>query len=208
MNSLRLATSREPPVLALYQLKSGTLTGIAPIATNSIPSQTTIFHEQWSNVADLRPRPDQHSIQVSPSFHLPMRNSGRYLAHSFDGNCKVVVQSPIASSSSSSLSDCSPRLDGLFREHCDRDVAATTGGTLHVVARRDIAAGEVLSFDYNCTEWEMANPFVDDKTGKTVGGCKRLTHEEKERMLETDGIARHIRELIFKERAVLQAARR
>ncbi|KAI9025389.1 hypothetical protein DFJ74DRAFT_664209 [Hyaloraphidium curvatum] len=38
---------------------------------------------------------------------------------------------------------------------------------LSLVAIRDVAAGEVLSFDYDSTEWEMAEPF-DCRCGADV----------------------------------------
>ena len=46
------------------------------------------------------------------------------------------------------------------------------------VARHDIAAGEILSFDYNTTEWEMSSPFEcrcgSDTCVGTVAGFKLL----------------------------------
>ena len=46
-----------------------------------------------------------------------------------------------------------------------------------VVARRPIAAGDELRFDYNTTEWEMAEPFVCNcRTPRCVGVALGFAH--------------------------------
>jgi hypothetical protein len=62
-----------------------------------------------------------------------------------------------------------------------------TADAVEFVARRDIATGEFLSFDYNTTEYFMATPF-ECKCGSevclgTVGGFKLLSPEHRAKIL-------------------------
>lgn len=62
------------------------------------------------------------------------------------------------------------------------DLVVTADAVLFV-ARRDITTGEILSFDYNTTEWFMATPFEcrcgSDICVGTVGGFKLLSPERR-----------------------------
>jgi len=58
-----------------------------------------------------------------------------------------------------------------------------------------IKAGTYLTFNYNTTEWDMDNSFTDWLTGETVQGFSHLTSEEKDKLLATNLVAAHIREL-------------
>ena len=72
----------------------------------------------------------------------------------------------------------------LTHHSCDPNGDLTTTPEAVVfVARKDIAPGEILSFDYNTTEWSMVAPFEcrcgsDDCVG-TVGGFKLLPLERR-----------------------------
>jgi hypothetical protein len=62
-----------------------------------------------------------------------------------------------------------------------------TADAVVFVARRDIATGEFLSFDYNTTEYFMATPF-ECKCGSevcvgTVGGFRLLSPEQRAKIL-------------------------
>ena len=48
-----------------------------------------------------------------------------------------------------------------------------------LVAIRDIAKGEEITFDYNANEWDMATPFECMATGRKVRGYKYLSAEER-----------------------------
>jgi len=58
-----------------------------------------------------------------------------------------------------------------------------------------IKAGTGLTFNYNTTEWDMAEPFTDWATGDKVQGFSHLASEEKDTLLATNLVAAHIREL-------------
>mmetsp|Transcript_19481 Transcript_19481/g.27177 ORF Transcript_19481/g.27177 Transcript_19481/m.27177 type:complete len:191 (+) Transcript_19481:1-573(+) len=58
-----------------------------------------------------------------------------------------------------------PNVEMNFDDKCDL--------TINVVAKRDIAEGEELMFDYHSTESDMACPFVDLETGKPVQGVMK-----------------------------------
>eukprot|EP00924_Labyrinthula_sp_SR-Ha-C_P008318 snap_masked-scaffold_11-processed-gene-9.30-mRNA-1 protein AED:0.04 eAED:0.04 QI:0/-1/0/1/-1/1/1/0/173 len=55
---------------------------------------------------------------------------------------------------------------------------------------KDVKEGEELSFNYNCTEWDMNSPFVCQcakcQGRKMVQGFKHLEDEEKVEMLENE----------------------
>jgi len=58
-----------------------------------------------------------------------------------------------------------------------------------------IEAGTCLTFNYNTTEWDMAEPFTDWTTGEKVQGFSHLPSKEKEMLLATNLVAAHIRQL-------------
>ena len=51
-----------------------------------------------------------------------------------------------------------------------------------LIAIRDIAEGEEITFDYNTNEWDMATPFECMATGRKVRGYKHLSAEERARI--------------------------
>lgn len=106
-------------------------------------------------------RGDRYSIQVGVDRHLKPGGSGEG-----DGT----EASPWKFLNHS----CDPNLEVDLDEAC-------------FVARREIAKGEELSFNYLTTEWEMASPF-DCICGSStcfgsIRGFKHLPREEQERLL-------------------------
>jgi uncharacterized membrane protein YeiB len=85
---------------------------------------------------------------------------------------------------------------GSLNHGCDPNVAIDIPRRV-IVARRPIAAGEQLRFDYNTTEWELAEPF-DCHCGAPwcVGVARGFAHLSlaRQRILFGDG-APHIRAL-------------
>ena len=51
-----------------------------------------------------------------------------------------------------------------------------------LVAIREIAEGEEITFDYNTNEWDMATPFECMITGRKVGGYKHLNAQERDQI--------------------------
>lgn len=74
--------------------------------------------------------------------------------------------------------------------HCDPNVAACVGeegeGTFDFVTLRDIAAGEMVTFNYTTTEWDMNTPFVclcgSPKCAGTIQGFKHLKEADQQRL--------------------------
>ncbi|KAK3276561.1 hypothetical protein CYMTET_15373 [Cymbomonas tetramitiformis] len=62
-----------------------------------------------------------------------------------------------------------------------------------IVAAADIPAGEMLTFNYNTTEWAMDEPFDDWITGQKVQGFLHLSKTEQKRLLTSNLVAQHIR---------------
>lgn len=54
---------------------------------------------------------------------------------------------------------------------------------VEVVAAKEVAAGDALSFDYNSNEWEMDEPFTDWKTGESVQGFRHAKPERQQHLL-------------------------
>lgn len=75
-----------------------------------------------------------------------------------------------------------------------------------IVADRDMSPGEPITFDYNTTEWAMAEPFTCNcETARpcNVGGASTMTAEESARWLqESNGkhAWAHIQELLLDAR--------
>ena len=63
---------------------------------------------------------------------------------------------------------------------------------VEIVARRDIEADTPLSFNYNSTEFRMAEPFTDWSTGELVCGFEGATEEERGWLLENGLVAQHV----------------
>jgi hypothetical protein len=71
-----------------------------------------------------------------------------------------------------------------YLNHACQPNAAVVGRGL--IALRDIAAGEEVTFDYNRNEYEIAEPFAchcGACGGRTIRGFKHLSAEEQARLL-------------------------
>ena len=66
-------------------------------------------------------------------------------------------------------------------------VVTPDGLALHAVARRPISRGEIISFDYNSNEWDMATPFsclcATPSCVGNIAGFKNLAEAEQVRLL-------------------------
>ena len=85
---------------------------------------------------------------------------------------------------------------GSLNHGCDANVAIDVERRV-IVARREIAAGDELRFDYNTTEWDLAEPFVCNCGASTcVGVAMGFAHlsSARQQILLRDA-APHIRAL-------------
>lgn len=78
------------------------------------------------------------------------------------------------------------------RQPCTR-IDTSRSDRIDVVSTTDIAADTPLSFNYNTTEWSMAEPFMDWRSGETVGGFSAAGQEEQQWLLQSGLVASHIR---------------
>ena len=67
--------------------------------------------------------------------------------------------------------------------------------TVDFVSQTKIEAGQALTFNYNTTEWSMAEPFEAWGCTENVQGFAHLCPADQEWLLATDKVAPHIREL-------------
>mmetsp|Transcript_45848 Transcript_45848/g.90839 ORF Transcript_45848/g.90839 Transcript_45848/m.90839 type:complete len:198 (+) Transcript_45848:78-671(+) len=86
-----------------------------------------------------------------------------------------------------------------FSPNCYASVDPKPPHAIEIIALRDIAPGDELSFDYSTTEWDMAAPFVDVGTGTSCQGFKHLPPEQKKALLERGVVPAHILRLWVKE---------
>lgn len=63
---------------------------------------------------------------------------------------------------------------------------------VELVARRDVPADTPLTFNYNSTEYRMAEPFTDWETGELVGGFSQAPDEERKWLLDNDLVSPHV----------------
>lgn len=79
---------------------------------------------------------------------------------------------------------------------------------VHIVSRIAISEGVALSFDYNTTEWSMAEPFDDWSTlGRiVVQGFSHASSDEQQRLLASGFVAPHIREMYEEVRKGVRTA--
>ena len=63
--------------------------------------------------------------------------------------------------------------------------------------------GVTLTFNYNTTEYSMAEPFIDWVTGSLVGGFKNAGHEEQQKLISSGLVAAHVLELFHASGMVL-----
>jgi hypothetical protein len=84
---------------------------------------------------------------------------------------------------------------------------ADTGENLNFITLRDMEAGELLSFNYNTTEWDMATPFTCGMTATQVSGFSSLDLS-KQRFLASEGlIVPHVYSLWREQKQAKDAAR-
>lgn len=125
---------------------------------------------------------------------LPLR--GHIKDHASRYSIQVGVDRHLEPDSTISGGGAGPSPWKFLNHSCDPNLSIDLAAECFV-ARRPIAAGEELSFNYLTTEWEMATPF-DCHCGSPncfgrIAGFKHLTAEEQERLLAE--VAPHIRKL-------------
>lgn len=125
---------------------------------------------------EARPFPSRYSIQVDANLHIEPPDGGNGAPASMHASWRFLNHS------------CEPNLAVDFE-------------TWHLVAVRDVAAGEELSFNYLTTEWDMATPFQCGCGAhgcfRHIGGFKHLTPPERARLIGR--AAPHIRRLVDEE---------
>jgi len=121
-----------------YEAESLVLTG----RTRRDPAATTTNSSSSSSSSSA------HSIQTGWDEHVIMDLPARFLNHACGSGANVGVRLPATSSRNSSIR---------------RDEGQTVGDSgmpvYDFVAKRDIAAGEQLFFDYETTEYQLQSPF-------------------------------------------------
>jgi len=93
---------------------------------------------------------DAHSIQTSPYHHVRMDLPARFLNHACGSGANVGVRLPSSSTATAAKKQ-------QFTNDNNNDNDWTT--VYEFVAKRDIARGEQLRFDYETTEWALQSPF-------------------------------------------------
>lgn len=68
-------------------------------------------------------------------------------------------------------------------------------GTVDIVSQTRIEPGQPLTFNYNTTEWSMAEPFEAWGGTEMVEGFSHLCPAQQQWLVATDKVAPHIREL-------------
>ena len=89
-----------------------------------------------------------HSIQTARDEHVIMDLPARFLNHACGSGANVGVRLPASSSRNSSI-----------RREEGQAVGDSRTPVYDFVAKRDIAAGEQLFFDYETTEYQLQSPF-------------------------------------------------
>lgn len=80
-----------------------------------------------------------------------------------------------------------------FRPSCYCRIVEPAEQPIDIVALRRIRRGEVISFDYSTTEWELTEGgFTDAESGRQCAGFKFLAEHEKLRLLAAGVLPRHI----------------
>jgi hypothetical protein len=69
---------------------------------------------------------------------------------------------------------------------------AVSPASVEIVTLSAVVAGEPLTFNYNTTEYEMAEPFDDWTTGGKVAGFKHASAEERSRLVADNMVAPHV----------------
>jgi len=61
--------------------------GVKTVALQDVPQGQVVFRES----GDISSSPTMHSIQIGVTRHLNIQGEARFLSHSFQPNCKVVI---------------------------------------------------------------------------------------------------------------------
>eukprot|EP00928_Gymnodinium_smaydae_P034208 TRINITY_DN24300_c0_g1_i1.p1 TRINITY_DN24300_c0_g1~~TRINITY_DN24300_c0_g1_i1.p1 ORF type:complete len:266 (-),score=67.42 TRINITY_DN24300_c0_g1_i1:248-1045(-) len=106
-------------------------------------------------------------------------------------------------------SHCEIQGEGRFTSHsfepnCRIRVVEMSSHPIDFVALRDIQKGETLSIDYTCTEWELAEPFLEAQSGQPCQGFKHLPLERRLQLLRSGFLPPHILQLWLLEQAELK----
>ena len=121
--------------------------------------QGEIIFETAIDSAPLLSEPNMYSVQVSSTQHIVVDSTFSYTQHSCDPNAKCQVRN----------------------------------GCLQLVATRDIELihdedHQVLSFDYDLSEWHMSHPFdcqcKSDQCRGRIAGFKHLSEEKAKELLK------------------------
>jgi SET domain len=142
------------------------------VSLRAAVAENTLLLSVSRSERSISPRPAWDTLQVSESEHAKFGNKALKLNHARDPNTRIALVFTSSESSESAL---------LFER-------------VDVVSTREIRAGEALTFNYNTTEWEMADPFVDWATGESVGGFSRASQEEQAALLASGLVLPHIRD--------------
>lgn len=78
------------------------------------------------------------------------------------------------------------------------NIIITQAERVEVISTKEIPPNEALSFNYNTTEFLMAEPFLDWATGLQVGGFSVASSDEQEYLLQNDLVAPHVRQMAGK----------
>lgn len=105
--------------------------------------------------AEVRTEPSKFTIQIGRGRHLYAESVIR-MNHSFEPTIRLELPA----------------------QHAD-----DADALLVLVADREIEPGDPITFDYNTTEWEMAEPFACAGTGRQVRGFMHLSAPEREAIL-------------------------
>jgi len=136
--------------------------------------QGTVVARVFTSVDCLHLQPTWDSLQVGVKLFAKFGGPALKLNHSAAPNVRLSIAGPKES--------------------------ALYPSCVEVIARTDIEPGVALTFNYNTTEWEMAEPFqdwaADDSPAGQVQGFRFLSADEKKRLLSEPGlVAQHICEL-------------
>lgn len=107
-------------------------------------------------------QPDAHSIQTSRHHHVRMDLPARFLNHACGSAANVGARMPPAAETS----DTAATNNSSNGKHDDNNNNSSSNSSndnwttvYEFVAKRDIARGEQLRFDYETTEWALRAPF-------------------------------------------------
>ena len=115
---------------------------------------------------------DMHTIQVAKSLHIDCKGPIRFTNHSCAPNCAMRLE----------------QLAGSKDQY-----------SVRLVSEQSIARGDLLTFDYATTEWDMAAAF-DCGCGSSscrgqICGFKHLKQKDRQQLISTGLVAEHIMRL-------------